>query len=231
MNERKTYWNSLKTPPPSALKQIHGGRLKGMTDINPQWRLEAMTEVFGPCGVGWKYSIERLWTEPGNGEEVLAFALVSVQIFDGTAWSEPIPGIGGNKLISVERSGPHNNDEAFKMAVTDALSVSLKALGVASDIYAGLWDGSKYKQRPEDAVSQEQLNSLKLKYSKVHAEELEGLDRPKQLGRFNGWCREVIGEDVNYNDPVSWHREWHEACWKKLTEIHGVSSDVPFAEE
>lgn len=223
--QNKHVWNKLKTPPPSALKTIHGGRLKGMTDINPQWRLEAMTEVFGACGVGWKYSIEKLWTEPGNGEEILAFALVWVQTCDGEKWSEPIPGIGGNKLVSVERSGPHNNDEAFKMAVTDALSVALKALGVASDIYSGLWDGSRYTQRPEDMVSQEQLNSLKLKYAKVHSEELEGLDRSDQLQRFNSWCREMIGEAVNYNSPESWHREWYETCWQKLL---GTDSDVPF---
>lgn len=227
MNENKAYWNKLKTPPPSALKRINGGRLKGMTDINPQWRLEAMTEVFGPCGIGWKYSIEKLWTEQGNGEEILAFALVQVQTFDGEKWSEPVPGIGGNKLVSTESRGTHNNDEAFKMAVTDALSVALKALGVASDIYAGLWDGSKYNQRPEDMVSQDQLNSLKLKYSKVHSSELEGLDRQEQLERFNAWCRKTVGEDVNYNNPVSWHRDWYETCWN---EANGVSSDVPFEE-
>ena len=32
------------------------------------------------------------------------------------------------------------------MAVTDAFSTALKMLGVAADIYAGRWDGSKYKE-------------------------------------------------------------------------------------
>jgi hypothetical protein len=40
----------------------------------------------------------------------------------------------------------HSNDEGYKMAITDALSVAMKSLGVAADIYMGLWDGSKYKQ-------------------------------------------------------------------------------------
>ena len=48
MTDNLLYWNQLATPPPSSLKTIKAGRLKGMTDINPQWRLEAMTRVFGP---------------------------------------------------------------------------------------------------------------------------------------------------------------------------------------
>ena len=34
------------------------------------------------------------------------------------------------------------------MAVTDAFSTALKMIGVAADIYADKWDGSKYKDEP-----------------------------------------------------------------------------------
>lgn len=223
--DNKQLWNELSQPPPSALKPIAGGRLQGMTDINPQWRLEVMTQVFGPCGVGWKYSIEKLWTEQGHGEEVIVFAIVSVQIKNGGEWSEPIPGVGGNKLVEQEKRGPHNNDEAYKMAITDALSVALKALGVASDIYAGLWDGSKYRMRPEDVVTPQQHNSLKVKYLKTHEKRLEEMNRDEKLRDFSDWCRDICGADVDYNAPESWHREWYEKCWKSLT---GHDSDVPF---
>lgn len=140
-------WNAMARPPQSALKQIKGGRLQGFTDVNPQWRYQAMTEQFGPCGIGWRYTIDRLWTEPGAEGEVLAFAQVSVytRADDRPGHeSQPIVGIGGNHLIVKEAKGLRNNDECWKMAVTDALSVALKMLGVAADVYAGLWDGSKY---------------------------------------------------------------------------------------
>ena len=39
---------------PGMLKRISGGSLNGMTDINPVWRFQALTEAFGPCGFGWK---------------------------------------------------------------------------------------------------------------------------------------------------------------------------------
>lgn len=55
MDER---YAKLATPPVSALKKIEAGRLKGFTDINAQWKIEAMTEVYGLCGVGWKFAVD-----------------------------------------------------------------------------------------------------------------------------------------------------------------------------
>ena len=158
-------WDAVKRPPESALKQIRGGRLVGMTDINPQWRYQAITEQLGPCGVGWKYTIDRYWLEPGTDGQMAAFAQVSVSVRlpivvsgDGRAevmWSEPVPGIGGSMLIAQEKSGLRTNDEAYKMATTDALSVALKMLGVGADIYMGRWDGSKYRDDQPDPDGQD----------------------------------------------------------------------------
>jgi hypothetical protein len=138
-------WNKVKQPPVSALKQIQGGRLKGMTDINPQWRIEAMTEHFGPCGIGWHYEIVRLWTENGADGELMAFAHVHLFTHYKGNTSEPIVGIGGSALVAKERDGLRANDEGYKMAVTDALSVAMKQLGFGADIYMGRFDGSEYK--------------------------------------------------------------------------------------
>ena len=71
-------WNKLKQPPKTALKPIAAGRLKGKTDINPQWRYQVLTEEFGPCGVGWKYEITRIWSEPGPNEQTFAFAQINL---------------------------------------------------------------------------------------------------------------------------------------------------------
>ena len=116
-------WEKVKQPPTWALKEIKGGRLKGMSDINPQWRLQVLTEHFGPCGVGWKYTIDKLWCEPAIENQVFAFALISL-FTKKNEWSEAIPGIGGSMLVAKEKEGLHSSDEAYKMAVTDALSVA-----------------------------------------------------------------------------------------------------------
>jgi hypothetical protein len=156
-------WNKVNKPPINALKTIGAGRTKGMTDIKPQWRLQIMTDVFGPCGIGWKYTVDRLWTEPGSEDQVCAFALVTVYTKLEDGWSAPIQGIGGSMLVAKEKAGLYTSDEAYKMAVTDALSVAFKALGVAAEIYLGNFDGSKYKE-PEP--SNEEIQEKVMNYIK-----------------------------------------------------------------
>ena len=148
-------YESLARPPKDALREIQAGKLKGKTDINPQWRYKAMTEKFGLVGIGWKYEVQKLWTEAGAGNEKLAFAQVAVFVKDGDAWSEPIVGIGGSKLVQFEKGAAVSNDEGYKMAVTDAFSTALKMLGVAADIYAGRWDGTKYNDEPATPPQQQ----------------------------------------------------------------------------
>jgi len=152
MNKEKNMeiWNQVAQPPKEALSQIGGGRLRGMTDINPQWRYEALTEVFGVCGFGWRYRIIRVWREDAIDSQVFAFAEVEVQVKLNDEWSEPIPGIGGSMLVTKETKGLYACDEGYKMAITDALSTALKMIGVGADIYAGRWDGSKYSDKNND---------------------------------------------------------------------------------
>ena len=56
MDNLKIY-NAVREVPKEAQKSIGGGRLKGMTDINPMWRIKTLTEQFGACGIGWYYEI------------------------------------------------------------------------------------------------------------------------------------------------------------------------------
>jgi hypothetical protein len=141
-------YDKLKRPPASALRTIKGGRINGMTDIKPQWRYEVMDSVYGPCGEKWKYEIVRLWLEAGSKEQQAAFAQINVYVKAGDKWSDPIPGVGGSMFVELESKGLYTNDEAYKMAITDALSTALKMLGVAADIHMGMWDGTKYKDDP-----------------------------------------------------------------------------------
>ena len=122
--------------PQEAIKDIGAGRLKGMSDINPMWRIKIMTQTFGPCGFGWKYTIDKQWTEQW-GNEVKCFINLSLYIKIDGEWSEAIQGTGGSAMVAIERNGAYVNDEAYKMALTDALSVAMKSLGVGANIYFG----------------------------------------------------------------------------------------------
>ena len=139
-------YNRLRTCPPEAQKPITAGRLKGMTDINPMWRIKAITDRFGKPGFGWTLKVVRTWVEEGASGERTANVEIEFRYKDGETgeWSEPIPGIGGSMLVENERNGPHTCDECFKKAYTDAQSVAFKTVGLAADIYFAKDPDSKY---------------------------------------------------------------------------------------
>ena len=131
-----------------AKKTIDAGRLKGFTDINPMWRFKRLTEVFGPCGIGWKYEITSCTTIPGANDEVAAFVNILLYYKWNGAWSEGIPGFGGSSFVAKERGGMHTSDECFKMALSDAIGTACKALGMSADIYFSK-DRTKYTATQE----------------------------------------------------------------------------------
>lgn len=140
------YFEAMRSVPDEAKKQIKGGRLNGMTDINPMWRIKTLTEVFGPVGVGWKTVIKDKRIEQGNGDEKKAFVDVDLYIKTEDGWSDPIPGTGGSAFVENNKNGAYTNDECFKMAYTDAISVSCKLLGVGADVY---WDTDSKNREPD----------------------------------------------------------------------------------
>ena len=142
--EKLKIYESVRKCPPEALKTIQAGKLKGKSDINPMWRIKKLTEIFGPCGIGWKTEEETFWTTPGANGEVVAWCSIKLlyRNEDTNEWAEPVFGIGGSMMVDTQKQSLTSNDEAFKMAYTDAISVACKALGVAADVY---WDADKTK--------------------------------------------------------------------------------------
>lgn len=148
MNEK---YKALATPPENALKPIKAGNLKGKSDINPQWRIEALTEQFGLCGFGWRYEVVDKIVQPLDDGQILLYIQINLYIKDGDQWSAPIPGFGGEMIREKNKNGLVPNDEAYKMCLTDALGAAAKSIGVAADIYRGLYD-SKYSRAEDEAV-------------------------------------------------------------------------------
>jgi hypothetical protein len=159
MSNLKLY-DAVRSVPENAKKRITGGRLSGMTDINPMWRIKTLTEQFGICGIGWKYVITDKRLEKGANDEIAAFVDVDLYIMVDGEWSDPIPGTGGSTFVAKERNGMYTSDECFKMALTDALSVACKALGFAADVYFEK-DRTKYDTQDKKSVlTEKQVNRL-----------------------------------------------------------------------
>lgn len=136
------FYDKVRSVPEEAKKQIKGGRLKGMTDINPMWRIKVLTELFGPCGIGWWTENERYTTEDGPyGDRAVCCELDLFYVCDDKI-SSPLHGVGGATIIAKESGGIRLDDEAWKKARTDAISVACKSLGIGADVY---WQADRTK--------------------------------------------------------------------------------------
>lgn len=124
------FYNKGRTVPANAQKKFNNGRFSG-TDINPMWRIKKLTEMFGPAGIGWYTEVARQEVVPADDGNVMVFVDINLYVKDGDAWSKPIFGTGGNTL-KVKGKG---DDDGFKKAYTDALSIACKALGIGADIW------------------------------------------------------------------------------------------------
>ena len=153
IHQNMRFYGQVQDTPMEARKEIGAGRLKGYTDINPMFRIKKLTEIFGPAGFGWWTQNERYSFEECKNGEVAVFCNLELVVVDPETEKEshPISGVGGNKFVANEKNGPYCNDEAMKMAYTDALSIACKSLGFSHDIYFSK-DRTKYSL-PEDEAN------------------------------------------------------------------------------
>lgn len=161
-NPNMRIYDAVRAVPPEAIKPITAGRLKGKSDINPMWRIKVLTERFGPCGEGWYTEGVRFWTvTQEKSMEMAVFCELQLHTKGENGWSAPIYGIGGNTVIAAEKNGLYLDDEAYKKAYTDALSVACKALGIGADVY---WQSDRTKYSGVTEQDTRQPASLQFDY-------------------------------------------------------------------
>ena len=209
-------YDRLRSVPEEAKKAIGAGRLKGMTDINPMWRIKSLTEQFGICGIGWYYECTRQWIEE-VGDERVACVNIDLYIKVNGEWSKPIFGTGGSKLSTMERTGLYVSDECFKMATTDAISVACKSLGMGADVYWGN-DRTKYssstKEQNEDGIPSNTYEDIsKMKIAKIKVDIIkkkcadEGIPEEKvlklyKISKFEDMTEKAFGNAMNNWDKI-----------------------------
>ena len=202
MSDNMRIYDAVRSVPEKAKRAITGGRLKGKTDINPMWRIEALTEQFGPCGDGWGYTIDRLWIEEGVKGEKCAFAMISLwyKREDGTR-SEPVVGIGGNMLVANEKNGLYTSDECYKMALTDAISVACKALGFGADVY---WSADRTKYTPQQETQKPPMICVRCHKAITGLSTPTGIRTAEDVAAFT---RQESGSDMCYSCYKAWKAE------------------------
>ncbi len=177
-SENMTLWSiSGRTDPAHVKRFKRSGGFEG-TAIKPMWSYQRMTEEFGPCGMGWGVNEPTFQVVPGCDGEVLIYCTVSIYYRRG---EHNIPhtvfGVGGDKIVSKNRHGLNNDDEAAKKAFTDAITNALKLIGVGADVHMGLFDDSKYVASMKEEFSDEPVvkSSAQLKREDVFPKVLSEL--------------------------------------------------------
>lgn len=143
MTNKKDLWNRVCTTDPKAVKAITGKQYQGNSP-RPYWIIERLTEEFGPCGIGWGFSILNERMERLADTEILHVAVVQFwYVLDGQRGE--LQQIGQTRAVYAKKNGDLMIDEdAPKKSVTDALVKCASYIGFAGDIFSGRWDDSKY---------------------------------------------------------------------------------------
>ena len=206
MDNMKIYEQARKVPD-EAKKEIKGGRLNGFTDVNPMYRIKRLTEMFGPCGIGWWYEItNKQIIDDEQTKQRAAFVDILLYYVDPDTGntSVGIPGTGGASFVAQERSGPYLSDECYKMALTDALSVACKAIGIAADVY---WDKdrTKYTVPEDDPIAQAKTNPVNIV--------TDGTPKCDRCGKvITGWIDDK-GNRYTATAVINRSREKYNGCY------------------
>ena len=145
-NPNMDLWRRVCVTDPAAVKPITGKQYSGNSP-KPYWIVEQLTSEFGPCGIGWGFSVKSERFErfgEGTSFEALHIAIVVLwYVKDGQRGE--LEQVGQTRAAYTTSKGKFTVDEdAPKKSVTDALVKCASYLGFAGDIFSGRWDDSKY---------------------------------------------------------------------------------------
>lgn len=117
--------------PPEAYSAVGGASY--LTDINPAYLTEALTDCFGPCGIGWGYELDpdRLTVtqaeRQGMKYEAQIVPLVFWYVLEGRRWMIPSTGGSANRTA----------DWAIRGAITNAIGAAAAKLEWQIEVYKG----------------------------------------------------------------------------------------------
>lgn len=143
MSDNLKLWELVERTDPTQTKLITGKPYRG-TSPKPYFLIHEATKVFGPCGIGWGFTIvsERV-EDGGKAGDKLHIAHVRVWYLWDDKRGE-VEHIGQTMFSGTNKNGLYTDEDAPKKSVTDALVKALSMIGFAGDIFMGRYDDSKY---------------------------------------------------------------------------------------
>lgn len=193
----KMLWKRAFMTDPRAVKPITGKPYKGNSP-KPYWIVERLTEEFGPCGIGWGFTILSERFERFSDSESLHVAAVRFwYVLDGQRGE--FEQVGQTRSSYTTAAGKFTVDEdAPKKSVTDALVKCASYLGFAGDIFSGMWDDSKYVENAAAEYIAKEQAEARAAWLEEQALRLESCDSMSELGE--AWKAAARAAKIE-NDP------------------------------
>lgn len=152
------WWDTFEVTDTKYTKKMTTG--SKLTSINPEYQVKRFTELFGPCGKGWGFTVTH--------SEIIEGALMTNNALDDTGrviyfgpckihtarvelWymdedkKHTIEGTGHTPFVYLTKTGLFITDMEYeKKSITDALTKAMSMLGMGGDIRMGRFDDSEY---------------------------------------------------------------------------------------
>jgi len=229
MSEHLALWHAVEKTPLEHVKPITGKSYSGNSP-KPHYLIRKATETFGPCGIGWGFTVEEriedgAWIAEGFYEK-LHIAKVRVW-FKWSGERGEVEHIGGTVFSGRRKNGQAFSDEdAPKKSVTDALVKALSMIGFAGDIFMGRYDDSKYVAELKQDAAEERRQQQAPRQSDRHINEDAGQDDGPSgddlAQQFIAECERRIGE---FKDAIALKTWWASPAFVQQCEHFNLTGE------
>ncbi|MFW9099602.1 hypothetical protein ACOI8A_05580 [Pseudomonas sp. P4795] len=158
MSTNMQIWDKVSTTDTRYTKAAEVGGQK-ITSLNGTAMIMKATEVFGPVGIGFGWSIiEERFDEgsemvSGEGDKRLVLGRELNHTIKIRFWFEldgkrgEIEQYGCTRYLYKSKFGTTTDGEAPKKSLTDAIKKSLSMLGFSADVFLGMFDDHTYVEQ------------------------------------------------------------------------------------
>lgn len=167
--ENLLIWSRVQRTDPTYTKPLEGAGFAG-TSINSEYMFMRATEIFGPVGTGWGYTVLEEKMVPGAPMSEALYdgnkKFIGTQLIrnaDGSLITElnhsikiefwytvegdvrgELQSYGATPYMYKTKNGIKADAEVIKKSLTDAIKKALSMLGFSADVYLGMHDDGEY---------------------------------------------------------------------------------------
>ena len=183
MNANMNIWSQVEKTAPEATKaaKVNGQQI---TSISGHHMVKRATEVFGPVGIGWGWTVaEERFDQGGEirndkgeiiGHEVGHTIRIKLWFMQDDKRGE-LEQYGCTPFTYKSKWGVTTDTEAPKKSLTDAIKKGLAMLGFSADIFLGMYDDRDYVAERQAEAALEQAENKEVEIERQKQERLDWL--------------------------------------------------------